>query len=155
MVQALESFIIYPNMMIIRDQKILLLRRADWAPLWPSHWHCPIGKMEENESPRQTAIRETYEEVGLKVNPSLATVVAVQAPHFKNPDLTWKDIGLFFIANDFEGEPINKEPRLHDAMDWFDINHLPEPIIPVVKFGIEQYTKGETYGEFEYGDVTC
>ncbi len=139
-------------MMIIRDKKILLLRRADWAPLWPNHWHCPIGKMEENESPRQTAIRESYEEVGLEVSPFLATVVAVKAPHFKNPDLKWKDVSLFFVAKDFEGEPINKEPRLHDEIDWFDINQLPEPMIPVVKFGIEQYVKGEAYGEFGYDD---
>jgi hypothetical protein len=35
-------------------------------------------------------------------------------------------------------------------MEWFDVNHLPEPIIPVVKVGIEQYLKGEIYGEFGY-----
>ncbi len=135
-------------MVIIRDQKVLLLRRADWAPLWPGHWHCPIGKMEEGESPRQTVIRETYEEVGLHVTPSLGTVVAVKARDFKDPDLIWKDLSLFFVSEWFEGEPINKEPRLHDGMEWFDVNHLPEPIIPVVKFGIEQYLKGEIYGEF-------
>lgn len=148
MTQPLQSFIVCSNMVIIRDQKILLLRRADWAPLWPGHWHCPIGKMEEGESPRQTAIRETYEEVGLQVTPSLGIVVAVKARDFKNPDLIYKDITLFFVAKDFEGEPLNKEPRLHDAMEWFHVNHLPEPIIPVVKFGIEQYLKGEIYGEF-------
>lgn len=106
--------------------------------------------MEENESPLQTVIRETYEEIGLKVNPSLATVVAVNAPYFKNPGLRWKDLSLFFVAKDFKGEPINKELRLHDAIDWFDINQLPEPIIPVVKYGIEQYARGDAYGEFGY-----
>lgn len=152
MTQTLESFIICPTIMILRDQKILLLRRANWAPLWPGHWHCPIGKIEDNESPRQTVVRETYEEVGLKVNPHLGTVVAVKAPHFKNPELVWKDVSLFFVAENFEGEPVNKEPRLHDTMDWFDVYNLPEPIIPVVKFGIEQYIKGEAYGEFGYGN---
>ena len=139
-------------MMILRDQKILLLRRANWAPFFPGYWHCPTGKMEEGESPKQSIIREIFEEVGLNVNPQLGTVVTVKAPHFKNPELTWKDISLFFVTKVFEGEPINKEPRLHDAMDWFDMNHLPEPIIPVVKFGIEQYVRGEAYGEFGYED---
>lgn len=152
MTRPLQSFIVSPNVMIIKNQKILLLRRADWTPLWPGYWHCPTGKMEENESPLQTAIRETYEEIGLKVNPSLATVVAVNAPYFKNPGLRWKDLSLFFVAKDFKGEPINKEPRLHDAMDWFDLNQLPEPIIPVVKYGIEQYARGDAYGEFGYED---
>ena len=150
--QPLQTFVICPNMMIIRDQKILLLRRAGKASLFAGYWHVPTGRIEENESPKQTIVREVFEEVGLDVNPSLATVVAVKAPHFKNPELTWKDVSLFFVAKDFEGEPINKEPRLHDEMDWFDINQLPEPMIPVVKFGIEQYVKGEAYGEFGYDD---
>lgn len=88
------------------------------------------------------------EEVGLTINPELGTFVAVRARNFKNPELIWKDISLFFVLTDFEGEPVNKEPRLHDAMEWFDKNHLPEPIIPVVKVGIEQYLRGELYGEF-------
>ncbi|MBY0501983.1 MAG: NUDIX domain-containing protein [Alphaproteobacteria bacterium] len=150
MTQALHSFVLCPNMIILRNQKILLLRRADWAPLWSGHWHCPIGKMEENESPLQTAVRETYEEVGLQVNPHLGTIIVVKAPDFQNPELIWKDISFFFVAENFEGEPINKESRLHDAMDWFDVNHLPEPIIPVVRFGVEKYVRGEAYGEFGY-----
>lgn len=148
MTQDPQSFIVCPNLIIIRDQKVLLLRRADRAPLFPGRWHCPTGKIEEGESPKQTIIREAFEEVGLTVNPQLGTVVTVRAPDFKNPELIWKDITLFFILTDFEGEPVNKEPRLHDAMDWFDVNHLPEPIIPVVKAGIEQYLRGEMYGEF-------
>ena len=144
-----QSFIVCPNLMIIRDQKILLLRRADWAPLFPGHWHVPTGKIEEGETPKQTIIQEAFEEVGLTINPELGTVVAVRARSFENPELIWKDVSLFFVLKDFEGEPFNKEPRLHDAMEWFDVNHLPEPIIPVVKVGIEQYLKGEIYGEFE------
>jgi 8-oxo-dGTP diphosphatase len=154
MSDPLETFVLCPTTMIIRDQKILLLRRVDWAPLWPGHWHCPIGKMEEGESPLQTAIRETREEVGLDVNPFLGTVVAVKAPHFQNPERVWKDLSLFFVADQFQGEPENRESRLHHKMEWFDLNHLPHPIIPVVQFAIEQYLKGETYGEFGYGKET-
>lgn len=150
MIQDPQSFIICPNLIIIRDQKILLLRRAGWAPLFPSYWHVPTGKIETGESPKQTIAREAFEEVGLTINPDLGTVVAVKAPRYENPDLIWKDVSLFFVIKDFEGEPFNKEPRLHEAMEWFDVNHLPEPIIPVVKVGIEQYFKGEIYGEFGY-----
>lgn len=148
MTQNPQSFIICPNMIILRGQKILLLKRAHWAPLWPNHWHCPTGKIEEGESPKQAIIRETFEEVGLQVNPHLGTVVEVKARNFKNSELAYKDISLFFVAKDVEGEPFNKEPRLHEAMDWVDVHHLPELIIPVVKFGIDQYLKGEIYGEF-------
>ncbi len=48
----------------------------------------------------------------------------------------------------FEKELINKEPRLHDKMEWFDIGSLPSPIIPVVEYGIKQYSQGKIYGDF-------
>lgn len=92
MIQNPQSFIVCPNLIIIRDQKILLLRRADWAPLFPGHWHGPTGKIEEGESPKQTIIREALEEVGLTINPQLGTVVAVRARSFENPELIWKDV---------------------------------------------------------------
>ncbi len=34
-------------------------------------------------------------------------------------------------------------------MDGFDLNQLPKSIIPMVKFGIKPYAKGEIYGEFD------
>lgn len=145
-----QTFIVCPNLLVIRENKILLLRRADWAPLHPNCWHGPTGKMEDGESPKQTIIREAFEEVGLTINPELGTVVAVKAKSFENPELIWRDISLFYIVKDPQSEPINKEPRLHPEMDWFDLNNLPEPIIPAVKCGIEQYKRGEFYGEFGY-----
>jgi len=148
MKKPLLSFKICPNTMILRENKILLLRRAGWAPSFPGYWHCPTGKMEGDETPRQCAIRETFEEVGLHITPTLGTVVAVDTKRFDNQDETYRDLSLFFVAKEFEGEPVNREPRLHDAMEWFDIDRLPSPIIPVVKFGIEQYAKGESYGEY-------
>ena len=153
MIHSLQTFVICPNVIIVRDQKILLLRRVEKASFFAGYWHVPTGKIEGNESPKQTIVREVFEEIGLRTNPFLETVVATKIPHFKNPELTWKDISLFFVVQEFEGEPFNKEPHLHDAMEWFDINHLPDPIIPVVKFGIEQYMKGKAYGEFGYGDM--
>ena len=144
----LKSFVISPNTIILRDNQVLLLRRADWAPLYPSTWHVPIGQMEHDESPRETAIRETREEVGLDVDPILGVSVWVRAYNFQKPEEEYRDLSLFYVVNEFEGEPENREPRLHDAMDWFEVNNLPDPIIPVVKFGIEQYLQGKTYAEF-------
>jgi 8-oxo-dGTP diphosphatase len=143
-----QSFFVCPNLIILDGQKILLLRRAHWAPVFPGHWHLPTGKIEENESPRQTIIRETWEEVGLATNPKLGTIVYVQTRKFENPELVWKDLSLFFVLHQLDEIPVNKEPRLHDALEWFDVTCLPTPMIPVVKFGIEQYLKGDLYGEF-------
>lgn len=138
--------------MVFRDQKILLLRRASWAPLFGGYWHCPTGKIEAGESPRNAIIREAFEEIGLNLEPELGTIVAVKTRSFKNPIEDWEDMSLFFVEKNLNGEPINKELRLHDQMDWFAIDQLPDPIIPVVKFGILQYSRGELYGEFGYDE---
>lgn len=144
----LQSFFVCPNHILMKNSKVLLLRRMDWAPLWPSCWHCVTGKMEQGETPKQTIVREAFEEVGLDIDPDLGTVVSVTAKNFQNPELIYKDISLFFVVKDFESEPVNKEPRLHDKMEWFDVNSLPSPIIPVVEYGIKQYVQGKMYGDF-------
>ena len=144
-----QKFIICPNLIIEKDKKFLLLRRADWAPLFPGHWHCVTGKIERGECPRKAIIREAYEEVGLKIEPQLKSVIHVTGVDFINPDLIWEDLSFFFHVY-AQDEPINKEPRLHDAMEWFDGDNLPHPMIPVVKYGIHCYQMGYNYSEFRH-----
>lgn len=143
-----QNFIVCPNLIIEKDRKVLLLRRADWAPLFPGHWHCVTGKIEEGEYPKQAIKREAYEEVGLHIDPILKTVVSVIAKNFQDPALIWCDLSFFFVVNNLDVEPVNKEPRLHDAMEWFPIDHLPQPMIPVVEYGIQCYALDQSYAEF-------
>jgi len=152
---TLKTFTICAQTMILRQDKILLIKRAGSLPLWPGYWQCPAGKMEGDESPRACSIREIFEEIGLKINPTLGTVVAVNTKRLDRPSQAYRDINFFFVATEFDGEPVNQEPHLHDAMDWFDLNNLPDSMIPSVKFGIEQYRRGESYGEFGYEKSEC
>lgn len=56
---------------------------------------------------------------------------------------------MFFLAELPNGQiPKNREPTKQDAIDWFSITNLPEPIIPVVKFGFGSFLRKESYGEF-------
>ena len=78
----------------------------------------------------------------------LCTTIAVRAQNFNDPTLIWRDLSLFYVA-DYDGkEPMNKEPRLHKAMDWFDIDNLPKPMMPVVQVGIQHYHHAKFYGEY-------
>ncbi len=47
---------------IIEEGKILLLYRKD-----EQHWEVPGGKVKEDESPTQTAVREAKEEIGINI----------------------------------------------------------------------------------------
>lgn len=57
------------------DEQILLQRRAD-----DETWCLPGGYTEPNESPRETAVRETREETGLAVEPIELVAVYTRAP---------------------------------------------------------------------------
>jgi 8-oxo-dGTP pyrophosphatase MutT (NUDIX family) len=52
------------NLMMDRGDRLLLLRRSDNATLGPGTWGLPAGKIEENETPNEAALREMEEEIG-------------------------------------------------------------------------------------------
>ncbi len=145
---------IFPHLLLIRgDKKLLLIKRADSAKLFNGYWHCPTGKIECNESPRDAIIRESLEELGIRIkNPKLATVVSIKAPAFEDPSVIWQDLSLFFVQFiSYQGNkaqaPVNMEPEKHEMIKWFELNDLPEPLTPSSKKGIEQFIKKIRYGE--------
>lgn len=141
-------FVLSPNLILLREKKVLLLKRGPGASCLQGLWSCLKGGMEQGETPKETIIRETYEEIGLHINPYLGVSLFVNAKYNLNPQERWKDLSLFFVTTEFEGEPINKEPGKCEAVAWFDLHDLPFPMIPSVKFGLECYRQGHTYGEF-------
>ena len=53
--------------LIEKDRKYLLIKRSKikrgLPNVYPSYWDIPVGSVEENELPREAALRETMEEV--------------------------------------------------------------------------------------------
>lgn len=142
--------LVVPHLILQENTKILLLRRASTQKLWARHWHCVTGTIEEGESPEEALIRETYEEIGLKLTRPLQFVTAIflTEKDLLQPGKVFHAVELFFLSTLPEEQiPINKEPRKHDALEWFSSNDLPEPMIPGVKFGIECYLREQNYGE--------
>jgi 8-oxo-dGTP pyrophosphatase MutT (NUDIX family) len=54
---------------ILREGKILLVRKSLDDPHQPGKWELPGGRIQPNESPDEALGREVYEEVGLRVCP--------------------------------------------------------------------------------------
>ena len=50
------------------ENDILILKRPDWVHWAPSKWAFPGGKIENNETSLDAAIRETKEETNLDVS---------------------------------------------------------------------------------------
>ena len=56
--------------LICVDGKYLVTKRSKEENPYPEYWDIPGGMVEYGELPRDGAIRETFEEVGLKIIPT-------------------------------------------------------------------------------------
>ena len=111
--------------LIIRDGKLLLLYRDSKPEVSGStetqesfaedegYWDVPGGKVEEDESPTETAVREAREEIGVEVE--------LEKPFYSGEFQKDDEIYLWhgYIAST-EGDPELKEDELFEKMAWTD-----------------------------------
>lgn len=97
---------------IVEDSKILLLYRED-----EGHWEVPGGKVEKEESPTETAVREAKEEIGVKVE--------LEKPFFTGEFQHNDRIFLWhaYLSKIEGGEPETKEEQF-SRLEWFDSSEL-------------------------------
>lgn len=86
---------------IIRNKNgdILILKTN-----YKDHWEIPGGIVEKNESPKQTAERETMEEIGIKITASSCLVIHYRSAQSK------QDENIMFV---FDGGIIKDTQNLH------------------------------------------
>ena len=95
-----------------RRGKMLVVKRAE-----PPHlglWAFPGGKVEEGESPLEAAVRETEEEVGLKVKVEGIFDVVTYLPD-QLGDADWKQVVLI----DYLAKPVGGRVVLNDESSDF------------------------------------
>ena len=100
-----------------KDQVLLAMKKRGFGV---NLWNAPGGKIEPGETPEQNAIRETKEEINVKVTKTKpAGIMTFYFPDEKfSPN--WKV--YIFRALSWEGEPQESEemqPR------WFKVSELP------------------------------
>lgn len=136
-------------MILTKDNQVLLLKKAKDHKYAPGSYTVPSGSKEPKESPLDSAIRETKEEVGVIVAPEDAKLVHVTFRGKTNGE-EWAD--FFFSATKWKGEPKLMEPHKCDEVAWFDLDALPDKIIPFVKQALTFYQQGILYSEFSNSD---
>jgi 8-oxo-dGTP diphosphatase len=93
--------------LILKENKILLVKRSSNANTFPNTWTCPGGRSKEGESPQQTAARELKEEVNLDFKPRM---LFKKGKH--------KGSELFRFLGDWSGDVKIQEEELSDY-NWF------------------------------------
>jgi len=114
--------VIDAHVILRRASRVLLLRRA--GDVFASGQLClPSGHMERGESIRQAAVRETFEETGITLDPAMLRHVL--SIHQRNPGTADARIGFAFTPGAWDGEPFNAEPHKHSELVWADPAALP------------------------------
>lgn len=131
-----ERFKVIPAvyLILIRDRKILLLRRQNTG-FEDGNYSLIAGHVDENEGPTRAVLREAQEEAGIDIDRSKLQLAHVM--YRKKPEE--ERIDLFFIAEAWEGEPQNMEPEKCDDLKWFALDNIPQNTIPHVRDVIEKH----------------
>ena len=127
--------------LLMKDNKILLLRRFNTG--WQDgNYGLPSGHLEADENLIEATLREMEEEVGVKSKKE--DVEFVHTMHRKSVY-----VDFYFLVKNWEGEVQNMEIDKCDDLSWFNLDSLPENIIPSVNLAIENYQKGIKFSEFQ------
>jgi len=86
------------SVIVLRDRplEVLLLRRNEKSSFVPNAWVFPGGVIERDETPEAAAVRETFEEAGLTIDPTSLVLTSRWITPVGIPKRfdTW-----FFLAN--------------------------------------------------------
>ncbi|MFJ7207079.1 NUDIX domain-containing protein [Streptomyces sp. NPDC098789] len=122
-----------------REREVLLSRRAGQVYA-AGMWHLPSGHVDGPHEDVVTAvIREAAEETGVRIEPG-AVGLAVTV-HHRGPQGRAR-IGLFLQARTWRGSPRVREPDVCDAMGWYPLDALPDPMVAYCRAALDAYRAG-------------
>lgn len=130
------------HLFLIRDGSVLLLRRFNTG-YQDGNYSVVAGHLNGDEGIKSAMIREAQEEVGIAIAPQALRVVGVM--HRRSDD---ERIDFFLVAQSWSGQVINREPHKCDRLAWFDLDDLPDNVIPYVRRALENYRRGEWFDSF-------
>ena len=98
------------NVILINKGKVLLLLRSDKSRWMPGVYGPPGGHVDPGETPKQAAVRETFEESGLTVNAADLELLLQRTKH---------DFGViyYYITDKFTGDGVSLSYE-HKGFTW-------------------------------------
>ena len=131
------------NISILKGNRILLSRRKNTGWM-DGHLCIPGGHVEPGETPRQAAVRELKEELGLIVKENELMFICVAARN-TNPS---QYVAFEFVLKGDNYKYKNEEPSKCSELIWVDVNNLPDDVISDFRQIIEDgIVKGNKYLE--------
>lgn len=130
-------------LILFQNNKVLLLKRFNTG-YEDNKYSFIAGHVDEGETFTEAIIREAFEEAGIKIFEKDLKVMHVM--HRKSVDSERVDI--FFTVKKWMGNLENMETDKCSELDWFDMENLPENVIPYIRKVIENIKNKIFYSEF-------
>ena len=100
---------------IVKENKYLLGKRAEWKKSAPGYW-CPVsGGIEPGETESQAVVREVFEEIGCEAK------VLRKITEFNTHD--GKGRIHWWLTEIISGEPYLKNDE-HSELGWFTVSEM-------------------------------
>lgn len=122
------------------ENKLLLLQRAA-TNLESGKWGVPAGKLEKNETPKNAAVRELFEETGIRINAS-TQIQLLGSLFMRKPEIDYT-YHLFQVQIvDF---PLIRLSHEHQNFTWASLQDLNQmPLMLGARQAWEYYKKMKT-----------
>lgn len=132
------------NIFVINNNQVLLGKRLKKG-FGYNKWALPGGHVEYRENLHIAALRELYEETGIKLK-------ELKFLHFVN-DITdsYHYIHFNFIAENIRQKPKNMEPSKCAGWEYFYLNKLPEEVFYSHKKFFDAYISDQVYNDPNLG----
>lgn len=113
---------------LLRGSEVLLQLRQGTG-FMDGHWAAAAaGHVERGESVHAAATREAVEEIGVH-DLALTPLCAMQRTQATGLSVDER-VDYFFTATSWTGQPRIVEPEKCAALQWFDLDALPDPVVP-------------------------
>ena len=133
------------HLLHIIDDKVLLSERKNTG-YSDGMYSLVGGHAEQNETIVEAVIREISEEIAANLSAKDLKLVHVLHRRKENP---YDDDRIeFFFTTNAQLQYLNNETNLCANLKWFDINKLPNNIIPYNRHVIVEFYRGNIYSEY-------
>lgn len=111
-----------------RGDEVLLQLRRDTG-YHDGYWACgAAGHVEQGESVFEAAVRESAEELGVRIDAQRLEALTVM--HRTSPGGAIEErVDFFFQCREWVGQPSAMESKAAD-LGWFPLDALPHPVVP-------------------------
>ncbi len=140
-------------MFVLRKGDEVLLSRRFNTGIDDGWYVCPMGGVEEGETPKEALCREMAEEIGIEIQPeNLRLLHVMYRLHPLKDGGSFTQADFFFTADTYEGVVVNLEPDKCDELSFYPMEKLPPNVVPSIKVALDHIRAGRFYSEFGWNE---